>query len=220
VGGIVAGGGVGLCGSCSSRRRTAEAGRCRPDGRHAGTSRPRRRLAPGPDGPHGPRQRAGRDDLPARLRGLRGRTMKTGPDLGLSFLERVTGIEPALSAWESVPSRPVTWPDLRVGLSASDRERPLFTGVNGPLIARPSWSDLHRSPCLLLPPSSSIAASPCCRACGPSLRPRRSGAAMGQRGQPIDWGPPLHVPTRLEAATGAFGTLLKVRRAPRVSSPR
>jgi hypothetical protein len=52
------------------------------------------------------------------------------------ILERVTGIEPALSAWESVPSGPVTWPDLRGGVSASDRERPLVTGVNGPLMAR------------------------------------------------------------------------------------
>ena len=51
-------------------------------------------------------------------------------------VERMTGIEPALSAWESVPSGPVTWPDLRGGLSASDRERPHFTGVNGPLMAR------------------------------------------------------------------------------------
>ena len=51
-------------------------------------------------------------------------------------MERVTGIEPALSAWESVPSGPVTWPDLRDGVSASGRERPLVTGVNGPLMAR------------------------------------------------------------------------------------
>ncbi len=51
-------------------------------------------------------------------------------------LERVTGIEPALSAWEAVPSGPVTWPDLRRGVSASDRERPFVTGVNGPLMAR------------------------------------------------------------------------------------
>jgi len=51
-------------------------------------------------------------------------------------MERVTGIEPALSAWEAVPSGPVTWPDLRRGVSASDRERPLVTGVNGPLMAR------------------------------------------------------------------------------------
>ena len=48
----------------------------------------------------------------------------------------MTGIEPALSAWEAVPSGPVTWPDLRDGVSASDRERPLVTGVNGPLMAR------------------------------------------------------------------------------------
>jgi hypothetical protein len=51
-------------------------------------------------------------------------------------LERVTGIEPALSAWESVPSGPVTWPDLRDEVSAGDRKRPLVTGVNGPLMAR------------------------------------------------------------------------------------
>ena len=50
----------------------------------------------------------------------------------------MTGIEPALSAWEAVPSGPVTWPDLRGGVSASDRERPLVTGVNGPLMARRS----------------------------------------------------------------------------------
>src|SRR6266536_4851512 len=48
-------------------------------------------------------------------------------------MERVTGIEPALSAWEAVPSRPVTWPDLRGGVSVSDRERPPVTGVNSPL---------------------------------------------------------------------------------------
>jgi hypothetical protein len=42
----------------------------------------------------------------------------------------VTGIEPALSAWESVRLRPSTWPDLRVGVSASDRERPLVAGAN------------------------------------------------------------------------------------------
>jgi hypothetical protein len=53
-----------------------------------------------------------------------------------SLLERVTGIEPALSAWESVPSGPVTWPDLQGELSVSDRERPLVARVNGPLMAR------------------------------------------------------------------------------------
>src|SRR5258705_3493712 len=54
-----------------------------------------------------------------------------------TLAERVTGIEPALSAWEAVPSRPVTWPDLRGGVSASDRERPLVTGVNGTLMGAP-----------------------------------------------------------------------------------
>ena len=36
--------------------------------------------------------------------------------------------------------RAVMWPDLRGGLSVSDRERPLVTGVNGPLMARQPWS--------------------------------------------------------------------------------
>ena len=48
----------------------------------------------------------------------------------------MTGIEPALSAWESVQSGPSMWPDLRNGLSVSDRESPRFTPVNGPLMAR------------------------------------------------------------------------------------
>jgi hypothetical protein len=51
-------------------------------------------------------------------------------------VERVTEIESGLSAWEAVPSVPVTWPDLRGGGSANDRERPLVTGFNGPLMAR------------------------------------------------------------------------------------
>ena len=51
-------------------------------------------------------------------------------------LERVTGIEPALSAWESVPSGPVARPELRDRLRVSVREIPLVTGVNGPLMAR------------------------------------------------------------------------------------
>jgi len=51
-------------------------------------------------------------------------------------LEQVTVIEPALSAWESVPSRALTCAELRSWLSASDREIPVFTGVNGTLMAR------------------------------------------------------------------------------------
>src|SRR5690242_1650429 len=87
-----------------------------------------------------------------------GRTMSP---LTCAFtLERVTGIEPALSAWEAVPSGPVTWPDLRGGVSASDRERPLVTGVNGPLMARRT---VVRPALIAVPwssPSSSIAADP------------------------------------------------------------
>jgi hypothetical protein len=37
------------------------------------------------------------------------------------------------------PVQAAVRPDLRSGLSASDRERPLITGVNGPLMARRSW---------------------------------------------------------------------------------
>ena len=39
-----------------------------------------------------------------------------------------------LSAWESGPSRAFTCPELRSWLSASDREIPVFTGVNGTAI--------------------------------------------------------------------------------------
>jgi hypothetical protein len=108
-------------------------------------------------------------------------------------MERVTGIEPALSAWEAVPSGPVTWPDLRGGVSASDRERPLVTGVNGTLMSRrtvvrpglmaASWS----SPVLL---DSCLPSGRGCRvkareatACGLALtrrtRPRQSSSEEG-----------------------------------------
>ena len=51
------------------------------------------------------------------------------------------------------------WPDLRFGVSASDRERPLVTGVNGPLMARrtAAWPALRAVLCPS--PSSSIATS-------------------------------------------------------------
>jgi hypothetical protein len=81
-------------------------------------------------------------------------------------VERVTGIEPALSAWESVPSGPVTWPDLRIGLSAIDRERPLVTGVNGPLMAR----RIAVRPALMAVPCSSPVLLDSCH---PSGRGRR-----------------------------------------------
>jgi hypothetical protein len=75
----------------------------------------------------------------AEVSTARSRTNREEQALTCGFtVERVTGIEPALSAWESVPSGPVTWPDLRRDVSASDRERPLVTGVNGLLMARRS----------------------------------------------------------------------------------
>lgn len=60
-------------------------------------------------------------------------------------MERVPGTEPALSAWESGPSRALTCPELPSWLSASDREIPVSTGLNGTLMARRSWT----VPCLL-----------------------------------------------------------------------
>ena len=80
--------------------------------------------------------------------------MNKASELWIRGVERVTGIEPALSAWEAAPSGPVTRPDLRTGLSASDRERPLVTGINGPLMARLSSSDLYPGGLGLASPSA------------------------------------------------------------------
>ena len=91
-----------------------------------------------------------------------------------STLERVTGIEPALSAWEAVPSGPVTWPDLRRGLSASDRERPFVTGVNGPLMARRT---AIRAALIAVPWSSPVLLD----SCRPSGRGRRCQGSRSDR---------------------------------------
>jgi hypothetical protein len=50
-------------------------------------------------------------------------------------MERMTGIELALSAWESAPLTLDNGPELRIYGSASNREYPLITGVNGTLMA-------------------------------------------------------------------------------------
>jgi hypothetical protein len=55
---------------------------------------------------------------------------------GASVVERVTGIEPALSAWESTDITRNMHHDQHFRGSASDRETPLITVVNGPLMAR------------------------------------------------------------------------------------
>ena len=61
-------------------------------------------------------------------------------------LGRVTGIEPALSTWESVRSWALICPELRSLLSAGHREIPVFAGANGTLMARRSWAEPGRSP--------------------------------------------------------------------------
>ena len=66
--------------------------------------------------------------------------MNRASELRILVLERVTGIEPALSAWESGPSAAFTCPELRSWLSVSAREIPVLTGVNGTLMARRSWT--------------------------------------------------------------------------------
>src|SRR5215469_16010061 len=53
-------------------------------------------------------------------------------------MERVTGIEPALSAWESTDFGPNTCFDLHFRQCAGIREIPRFTPLNGPLMARSS----------------------------------------------------------------------------------
>ena len=82
----------------------------------------------------------------------------------------------ALSAWEAVPSGPVTLPDLRSGVSASDREIPLFAGVNGPLMARRSAV----RPTLLAVPWSSPVLLDSCRSSGRGRRVKaREATACG-----------------------------------------
>jgi hypothetical protein len=50
--------------------------------------------------------------------------------------ERMTGIEPALSAWEFAESVRFIRPDQQLICSLSVRERPPITAPNGPLMAR------------------------------------------------------------------------------------
>ena len=113
----------------------------------------------------GPRELTVRHE-PQRLRRPWGRASNDALTCAYN-LERVTGIEPALSAWEAVPSGPVTGPDPRDGVSVRDRERPLVTEVNpanGPANRGLACTDDRA---LALPPSSSIAAVP---------RPRQSSS--------------------------------------------
>jgi hypothetical protein len=56
-------------------------------------------------------------------------------DLGF-HVERVTGIEPALSAWESVQPPQFRAAELGIRVSANDRGCLSFSGANGTLMAR------------------------------------------------------------------------------------
>ena len=87
--------------------------------------------------------------------------------------------------------RAVTWPDLRVGVSVSDRERPLVTGVNGP-----ANGPANRGPaCVCWPcptsPSFSIAATarPGCLAdtdvTAERIEPRTWSAGRTRRPGPV-----------------------------------
>jgi hypothetical protein len=109
-----------------------------------------RRRIPGEWSEDGPDRRAGPRWLVARTVSDDPRLARPGfavSPLTCAFsVERVTGIEPALSARESVPSGSVIWPDLCGGVSIGDREIPLVTGVNGPLMARRPWSAYGRLP--------------------------------------------------------------------------
>jgi hypothetical protein len=63
--------------------------------------------------------------------------MAPGMPAELGFLvERVTGIEPALSAWESVSAPQFSAAELGIRVSGSDRGSLSFTGANGTLMAR------------------------------------------------------------------------------------
>jgi hypothetical protein len=53
----------------------------------------------------------------------------------------MTGIEPALSAWEFADSIRFMQPDQQFRCSLSIRERPLITASNGPLMARRRGSE-------------------------------------------------------------------------------
>ena len=54
-----------------------------------------------------------------------------------SHLERMTGIEPALSAWEFAESVRFIQSEQQIRCTSTTRDRPLITTPNGPLMARP-----------------------------------------------------------------------------------
>jgi hypothetical protein len=90
------------------------------------------------------------------------------------------GLRSRTVSWESVPSGPVMPSDLRDGVSASDRERPLVTGVNGPLMARRSrfiCTDCHIF-------SSIAAVSRAVAAVSRFAKRPRSGSTLTRRTRP------------------------------------
>jgi hypothetical protein len=91
-----------------------------------------------PPGPQPGASEAGRSGVPRRRHDqVRPKFGSTATGLGGAHPERVTGIEPALSAWESTDFTRNMHRDQHFRGSASDREYPLFTALNGTLMARP-----------------------------------------------------------------------------------
>jgi hypothetical protein len=84
-------------------------------------------------------------------------------------LERMTGIEPALSAWESTDSVRIIQIEQHFTPTLWSRDRPLITAPNGPLMAR------HRRP------------KSGCNTLGRDTPPHRVTAALcvGPRGQRV-----------------------------------
>ena len=83
-----------------------------------------------------------------------------------------------LSAWESVPPGAFTCSELRSWLSGSDREIPVFTGVNGTLIARRSRTAPYLMP--LRPSAFQAGHIPrCCMTCERPWLPLTGDVCVG-----------------------------------------
>jgi len=104
----------------------------------------------------------------------------TGSDVGVARTT-VAGVRNVSLGMCAV--RAVMTPDLHGEVSASDRKRPLLTGVNGPLMARPSSLNLP----------DPVPGSPISIAAIPSGRGRRGKAREGTAcSSALTLGPEVH----------------------------